>query len=54
MLKVPEMCFITTFIDLNQEIMFVESPHCRDKLSINLKPDSNHGGREEIDMHAQR
>ncbi|XP_044504727.1 molybdenum cofactor sulfurase-like isoform X2 [Mangifera indica] len=52
--KVPEMCFITTFIDLSQEIMFVESPHCRDKLSINLKPDSNHGGREEIDMHAQR
>ncbi|XP_031275116.1 molybdenum cofactor sulfurase-like isoform X1 [Pistacia vera] len=52
--KVPEMCFITTFIDLDQQIMFVESPRCRDKFSINLKPDSDNGGREEINLCAQR
>ncbi|KAJ0043290.1 hypothetical protein Pint_17724 [Pistacia integerrima] len=52
--KVPEMCFITTFIDLDQQIMFVESPCCRDKLSINLEPDSDNGGREEINLRAQR
>ncbi|KAH7557794.1 hypothetical protein JRO89_XS11G0221900 [Xanthoceras sorbifolium] len=52
--KVPEMCLIRTSIDLKQEILFVESPHCKVKLSINLKPESYTGGREEIDMHAQR
>ncbi|KAK0597739.1 hypothetical protein LWI29_028205 [Acer saccharum] len=52
--KVPEMCLVRTSVDLKQEILFVESPHCAVKLSINLKPDSYTGGREEIDVLAQR
>ncbi|XP_057950227.1 molybdenum cofactor sulfurase isoform X2 [Malania oleifera] len=53
--KVPEMCLINTFIDLNREILFVESPRCRAKLQINLDSvDLYHGEREEMDIHGQR
>ncbi|KAJ4705834.1 Molybdenum cofactor sulfurase [Melia azedarach] len=52
--KVPEMCLISTYIDLKQEIFSVESPHCRDKLQINLKQDSVNSGIEEVDVQAQR
>ncbi|KAF5730824.1 molybdenum cofactor sulfurase [Tripterygium wilfordii] len=52
--KVPKMCLLSTFIDLSQEIMFVESPHCPVKLEINLKANSYRAAIEEIDMHGQR
>ncbi|ESR35450.1 hypothetical protein CICLE_v10004324mg [Citrus x clementina] len=52
--KVPEMCLISTYIDLNQEILVVKSPRCRDELPINLKPDSYNGGIDEIDLYGQR
>ncbi|XP_062011980.1 molybdenum cofactor sulfurase isoform X1 [Rosa rugosa] len=52
--KVPEMCFISTFIDLNKGILFVESPRCQVRLPINFMLNSCNGGREEINLHAQR
>ncbi|KAJ8898630.1 hypothetical protein K2173_004614 [Erythroxylum novogranatense] len=52
--KVPEMCLISTFIDLDQGMMFVESPRCSGKLQINLQTGSCLGMREEIIMHGQR
>lgn len=52
--KVPEMCLIGTYIDLNQEILVVKSLRCRDELPINLKPDSYNGGIDEIDLYGQR
>ncbi|KAK9937512.1 hypothetical protein M0R45_014295 [Rubus argutus] len=52
--KVPEMCFISTFIDLDQKILFVESPRCQVRLPINFMSNSCNGGREEINLHGQR
>ncbi|KAG8653142.1 molybdenum cofactor sulfurase isoform X2 [Manihot esculenta] len=52
--KVPEMCFISTSIDLNRGLMFVESPRCRVKLQINLRIDSYTDTKEEIELHAKR
>ncbi|KAK9275964.1 hypothetical protein L1049_023239 [Liquidambar formosana] len=52
--KVPEMRLISTFIDINQRILFVESPRCKVKLPINLQSDSYYGGKEDMDLHAQR
>ncbi|KAJ9672955.1 hypothetical protein PVL29_026284 [Vitis rotundifolia] len=49
-----EMHLITTFIDLSQGILFVESPRCKRKLRINLKSDSYCGGKEAMDLQAQR
>lgn len=48
------MHLITTFIDLSQGILFVESPRCKRKLHINLKSDSYCGGKETMDLQAQR
>ena len=48
------MHLITTFIDLSQGILFVESPRCKRKLRINLKSDSYCGGKEAMDLQAQR
>ncbi|XP_034211931.1 molybdenum cofactor sulfurase isoform X3 [Prunus dulcis] len=52
--KVPEMCFISTFIDLDKGIMFVESPRCQVKLPINFITDSCNGGSEQIKLNGQR
>lgn len=52
--KVPEMRLISTFIDCNRGILFVESPRCKVKLLINLQSDLYHGGKEQMDLHAQR
>ncbi|KAF2317666.1 hypothetical protein GH714_039504 [Hevea brasiliensis] len=51
---VPEMCFISTSIDLNQGLMLVESPRCKAKLKINLRTDSYPCAKEEIELHAKR
>lgn len=48
------MCFISTSIDLNRGLMFVESPRCRVKLQINLRIDSYTDTKEEIELHAKR
>ncbi|KAK7846169.1 molybdenum cofactor sulfurase [Quercus suber] len=52
--KLPEMCLISTSIDLHRGIMFVESPRCKEGLQINLKSDLQSGGREEVDLYGQR
>ncbi|XP_009361810.2 molybdenum cofactor sulfurase isoform X1 [Pyrus x bretschneideri] len=52
--KVPDMCFISTFIDLNEGILFVESPRCQARLPINILTDSCNGVREEIKLNGQR
>ncbi|XP_021731766.1 molybdenum cofactor sulfurase-like isoform X2 [Chenopodium quinoa] len=52
--KAPEMSLISTFIDLSQGILFVESPRCKTKLQILLKSVSYCLGREEMDMHGHR
>ncbi|RYR33414.1 hypothetical protein Ahy_A10g047999 isoform B [Arachis hypogaea] len=53
-LSVPEMCFISTFIDLSQGILFVESPHCKERLQIKLESGVNHGAMEELELYGQR
>ncbi|KAI4363608.1 hypothetical protein MLD38_019803 [Melastoma candidum] len=35
--KVPEMCLLSAFIDLEQEVLIVESPQCKEKLEIKIK-----------------
>lgn len=51
--KVPEMCFISTYIDLKLGLLLVESPRCQTKLQIKLEADS-YAGRDEFDVYAQR
>ncbi|KAK9132608.1 hypothetical protein Scep_012136 [Stephania cephalantha] len=47
--KVPEMCLVSTFIDLEHGILFVESPRCDVRVQIDLlKAVSQCGVREEI------
>ncbi|KAK1440121.1 hypothetical protein QVD17_05946 [Tagetes erecta] len=51
--KVPEMNFISTKIDLETGILYVESPRCKEKLHIELGSNSS-AAVEEINVHAQR
>ncbi|KAL2495750.1 Molybdenum cofactor sulfurase [Forsythia ovata] len=52
--KVPDMCYITTMIDLNLGILFVESTRCKEKLQIKLTSDPWISGKEEVEIHSQR
>ncbi|KAE9620929.1 putative molybdenum cofactor sulfurtransferase [Lupinus albus] len=52
--KVPEMCFISTFIDLSQGMLFVESPRCKKRLQIRLELDVDDGDIEDIELYGQR
>ncbi|KNA16459.1 hypothetical protein SOVF_088940 isoform A [Spinacia oleracea] len=52
--KAPDMSLISTSIDLNQGILFVESPRCKTKLQILLKSASYCCEREEIELHGHR
>ncbi|XVE52899.1 hypothetical protein DITRI_Ditri02bG0161200 [Diplodiscus trichospermus] len=52
--KVPEMSLINTFININQQILSVESPCCKGKLQIKLDSDSHLRGKEEFYLHNQR
>ncbi|XP_059284298.1 molybdenum cofactor sulfurase isoform X1 [Lycium ferocissimum] len=52
--KVPEMCYISTLIDLNLGKMFVESPRCKEKLQIELKSNSLVTGRDKMDIQNHR
>ncbi|MED6130548.1 Molybdenum cofactor sulfurase [Stylosanthes scabra] len=51
---IPEMCFISTFIDLSQGVLFVESPRCKERLQIRLDSGVNHGAMEELVLYGQR
>ncbi|XP_028801683.1 molybdenum cofactor sulfurase isoform X1 [Neltuma alba] len=52
--KVPQMCFISTYVDLSRGILFVESPHCKERLQIKLDSDVDIGGREDVGLYGQR
>ncbi|KAK9153319.1 hypothetical protein Sjap_000799 [Stephania japonica] len=53
--KVPEMCLISTFIDLEHGILFVESPRCEVKVQIDLlRAASQCGVRDEITSQFHR
>ncbi|NP_001234144.1 molybdenum cofactor sulfurase [Solanum lycopersicum] len=52
--KVPEMCYISTLIDLNLGKLFVESPRCKEKLQIELKSSSLVTERDEMDIQNHR
>nr|AJD81373.1 molybdenum cofactor sulfurase [Ammopiptanthus nanus] len=52
--KVPEMCFISTFIDLSQGMLFVESPRCKERLQIRLESDVYDDSIEDIELYGQR
>ena len=47
------MFYISTSIDLHQGIMST-SLRCREKLLIDINADFHSGGREEIELQAQR
>lgn len=51
--KVPEMCFVRTFIDLEQEKLFLESPRCKERLQISLGKNS-FCEMEEMNVYGQR
>lgn len=48
------MCFISTFIDLSQGMLFVESPRCKERLQIRLESDVYDGVVEDIELFGQR
>lgn len=48
------MCYITASIDLNLEILCVESPRCKEKLQIKLKSDPTISEKEEMKIYSQR
>lgn len=52
--KVPEMCHIRTFVDLQKERLYIESPHSRTKLQIPLQKNSLCSLKEEMDVYGQR
>ncbi|KAJ8433039.1 hypothetical protein Cgig2_009139 [Carnegiea gigantea] len=52
--KAPEMSLISTFIDLSQGLLFVESPRCKTELQIPLKLSSYTCERDEIYLHDYR
>ncbi|XP_021895912.1 molybdenum cofactor sulfurase isoform X2 [Carica papaya] len=47
------MCLISTFINLNTGVLFVESPHCKMNLQIKIISDSHDGEKEEIDLNSR-
>lgn len=52
--KAPEMCLISTLIDLNQGILFVDSPRCKTELQILIKSASYYCDTEEMDLNDHR
>ncbi|XP_061345071.1 molybdenum cofactor sulfurase-like [Gastrolobium bilobum] len=52
--KVPEMGFVSTFIDLSQGLLFVESPRCKERLQIRLESNVYDGAIESIELYGQR
>ncbi|OWM89521.1 hypothetical protein CDL15_Pgr024269 [Punica granatum] len=52
--KVPSLGLISTFIDLSRGILVVKTPRCKDKLEIDIGPDSQKHARDQINLHARR
>ncbi|XP_073116611.1 molybdenum cofactor sulfurase isoform X3 [Elaeis guineensis] len=51
--KVPEMCYIRTFVDLEQGKLFLESQRCKEKMQISLAKNSS-CEMEEMNVYGQR
>ncbi|XP_013587006.1 PREDICTED: molybdenum cofactor sulfurase isoform X1 [Brassica oleracea var. oleracea] len=49
--KVPEMSLISTFIDLEEGLLVVESSRCKDKLYIKIKSNSYNPRSDKFDAH---
>ncbi|KFK43865.1 hypothetical protein AALP_AA1G184100 [Arabis alpina] len=52
--KVPGMSLISTFIDLEEGLLSVESARCKDKLHIRIKTDSYNPRSHEFNSHANK
>ncbi|CAA7394187.1 unnamed protein product [Spirodela intermedia] len=52
--KVPEMSKVSTFIDITQGVLRLESPKCEEKLEISIENRVSHSPREELDVYGQR
>ncbi|XP_047981964.1 molybdenum cofactor sulfurase isoform X2 [Salvia hispanica] len=52
--KVPEMGLISTLVDLKLGLLIVESPHCKEKMQIELSSAQCIGKREVMEIHSQR
>jgi len=52
--QVPEMGHISTFIDISQGILFVDSPRCKERLQITLESEVYEDVIEEIELYGQR
>ncbi|KAF6170534.1 hypothetical protein GIB67_031942 [Kingdonia uniflora] len=52
--KAPEMCLVSTFIDLTQGILVVESPRCEMKLKIILEKDPYYGKKQNVELRSKR
>ncbi|CAN8293056.1 unnamed protein product [Cochlearia groenlandica] len=50
--KVPEMSLISTFIDLEEGLLSVESARCKEKLHIRIKSKSHNPRGDEFNSHA--
>jgi len=48
------MGFVSTFIDLSQGILFVESPRCKERLQITLESNVYEDAIEDIELYGQR
>ncbi|XP_065021542.1 molybdenum cofactor sulfurase-like isoform X1 [Musa acuminata AAA Group] len=52
--KVPEMCNIRSFIDLECGILNLESPRCKERLHVPIQENSSFDYMEELDIYGQR
>ncbi|CAL9107776.1 unnamed protein product [Musa textilis] len=52
--KVPEMCNIRSFIDLECGILNLESPRCKERLHVPIQENSSFDYVEEMDIYGQR
>ncbi|KAL0912300.1 hypothetical protein M5K25_018264 [Dendrobium thyrsiflorum] len=52
--KVPRLCHIHTFVDLEQESLHLESQFCKDTLQISLQKDLSSSLSEEMNVYGER
>jgi len=48
------MGLISSFVDLSQGMLFVESPHCKERLQIRLELDFYDNAIQDIELQGQR
>ncbi|XP_020599360.1 molybdenum cofactor sulfurase isoform X2 [Phalaenopsis equestris] len=52
--KVPQLCHVRTFVDLEQEILHLESQFCNESLQISLQMDVSASLLEEMNVYGQK